>query len=103
MYFVATKMAFIAVSSTAVALSLGSCNNDKIDVYRIPKEEIDVAMQSGTGRLGPPTAAANPVQWAKPEGWNAQPLSEMRLGTFKVDGSNGGSADISVTAFPGDA
>jgi hypothetical protein len=103
MYFVATKMAFIAVSSTAVALSLGSCNNDKIDVYRIPKEEIDVAMQSGTGSLGPPPAAANPVQWTKPEGWNAQPLSEMRLGSFKVDGSNGGSADISVTAFPGDA
>jgi hypothetical protein len=27
----------------------------------------------------------------------------MRLGSFKVDGDNGSSADISVTAFPGEA
>jgi hypothetical protein len=86
----------------AVGLSLGSCNNDKIEVYRIPKEEIKVAMQNGTGSL-PPPPADNPVQWTKPDGWNAQPLSEMRLGSFTADGSNGGSADISVTAFPGEA
>jgi len=96
------KMAFVAVYA-AVGLSLSSCNNDRIEVYRIPKQEIDVAMQSGTGSLAPPPPADNPVQWTKPDGWNAQPLAEMRLGSFKVDGSNGGSADISVTAFPGEA
>ena len=101
MYFVAIRMAFVSVY-VAVGLGLGSCNNDKIEVYRIPKEEINVAMQSGTGSLAPPPAD-NPVQWTKPDGWNAQPLSEMRLGSFKMDGSNGASADISVTAFPGDA
>src|SRR5580704_1847326 len=84
------------------ALALVSCNNDKIEVYRIPKEGVTVAMQNGSGGLLP-APASNPAKWVKPEGWSEQPLSEMRLGSFKVDGSNAASADVSVTAFPGDA
>ena len=86
----------------AAALALVSCNNDKIEVYRIPKEGVTVAMQSGSAGLQPPPPT-NPANWVKPEGWNEQPLSEMRLGSFKVDGPNATSADVSVTAFPGDA
>ena len=86
----------------AAALALVSCNNDKIEVYRIPKEGVTVAMQNGSAGL-PPAPAGNPAKWVKPEGWSEQPLSEMRLGSFKVDGSNATSADVSVTAFPGDA
>ena len=86
----------------AAALALVSCNNDRIEVYRIPKEGVTVAMQSGSAGLQPPPPS-NPANWVKPEGWNEQPLSEMRLGSFKVDGPNATSADVSVTAFPGDA
>jgi hypothetical protein len=84
-----------------MALGLVSCNNDKIEVYKIPKQGINVAMQSGSGELAPPPG--NPARWTKPDGWSEQPLSEMRLGSFKVDGANGGSADVSVIAFPGEA
>jgi len=86
-----------------IGLILSSCNNDKVEVYHIPKESVDVSMQSETGNLAPPSSTDNPAQWTKPDGWNAQPLSEMRLGSFKVDGADGRSADISVTAFPGEA
>ena len=86
----------------AAALALVSCDNDKIEVYRVPKEGVTVAMQSGSTGLAP-VPADNPPKWVKPEGWTEQPLSEMRLGSFKVDGSDGSSADVSVTAFPGDA
>jgi hypothetical protein len=85
-----------------VALALVSCNNDKIEVYSIPKKGITVAMQNGSAGL-PPAPVGNPAKWVKPEGWSEQPLSEMRLGSFKVAGSNTTSADVSVTAFPGDA
>ena len=81
---------------------LASCKNDKIEVYRIPKEGISVAMQSGSAGLVPP-APSTPAQWTKPEGWSEQPLSEMRLGSFKAEGPNAASADISVIAFPGEA
>ena len=83
------------------ALWLASCHNDKVEVYKIPKEGITVAMQSGSGGLVPPPG--NPAQWTKPDGWSEQSLSEMRLGSFKVDGPNGSSADVSVIAFPGEA
>ena len=87
----------------AAVLALCSCNNDKVVVYTIPKEGVNVAMLGGTGTLGPQPNSPGPVQWTKPESWNSQPLSEMRIGSFKVDGPNAGSADVSITAFPGDA
>src|SRR6202166_5324408 len=85
----------------AMALALVSCHNDKIEVYKIPKEGIKVAMQSGSAGSGPPMDS--PARWTKPDGWSEQPLSEMRLGSFKVDGSNATSADVSVIAFHGEA
>ena len=81
---------------------LVSCDNDKVEVYKIPKEGINVAMQSGpAGLVRPPPGS--PAQWAKPENWREQPLSEMRLGSFKVEGPNADAADVSVIAFPGEA
>jgi len=102
MSFVAIKMGRRILLAYAAAFALVSCNNDKIEVYLIPKEGVTVAMQSGSAGLQPPPPS-NPAKWVKPEGWNEQPLSEMRLGSFKVDGPNATSADVSVTAFPGDA
>jgi hypothetical protein len=83
-----------------VPLFLVSCNNDKIEVYRIPKESQNVAMERGS--LVPP-APRHSAKWVKPDGWSEQPVAEMRLGSFKVDGPNSTSADVSVVAFPGDA
>jgi hypothetical protein len=90
-----------SLSTCFIAVALVSCNNDKIEVYKIPKEGVDMAMQSGSASLAPPPG--NPAQWTKPDGWVEQPLSEMRLGSFKVDGANNVSADVSVIAFPGEA
>jgi hypothetical protein len=86
--------------SPVFCLVLVSCDNQQIEVYRIPKEK--VALENGSPGLVPPAPEAKPV-WTKPDGWETEPLSEMRLGSFKVNGPNGRSADISVTAFPGDA
>jgi hypothetical protein len=91
-----------SISLVLCALALAACNNEKISVYRIPKENNQVSLQSGSGSLGPP-APANPANWTKPDGWTEKALSEMRLGSFDVKGSDGESADVSVTAFPGDA
>ena len=83
-------------------LLLCSCDQSKIEVYRIPKQNVQVAMESGSSAIVPPPPSA-PVKWTKPEGWEEQPLSEMRQGSFKASGPNGKTADISVVSFPGDA
>ena len=90
-------------AGVAAVLALWSCNNDKVAVYRIPKEGVNVAMLGGASTLEPPPSSGGPVQWTKPESWNSQPLSEMRIGSFKVEGPNAVSADVSITAFPGEA
>ena len=84
------------------ALPLTACNNENISVYRIPKENNQVSLQTGSGNLAPPPPT-NPTSWTKPDSWTEKTLSEMRLGSFQVAGTNDETADVSVTAFPGDA
>ena len=91
-----------SISLVFLALFFAACNNEKISVYRIPKENNQVSLQTGSGNLAPPPPT-NPASWSKPPGWTEKALSEMRLGSFEVAGTNGESADVSVTAFPGDA
>jgi hypothetical protein len=90
-----------SISLVFLSLFFAACNNEKISVYRIPKENNQVSLQT-SGNLAPPPPS-NPASWSKPSGWTEKALSEMRLGSFEVVGTNGESADISVTAFPGDA
>jgi hypothetical protein len=85
-----------------IALALSSCNKENVSVYRIPKENNQVSLQTGSGNLAPPPPS-NPASWTKPDSWTEKTLSEMRLGSFEVAGPNDETADVSVTAFPGDA
>jgi hypothetical protein len=41
------------------------------------------------------------LTWTAPTGWTAMPQRPMRKATFAVKG-DGGEADLSITAFPGD-
>jgi hypothetical protein len=86
------------VVTAAILLLFVSCNNEKIEVYRIPKAS--VSMEAGALVPAPP---ANRPKWSKPATWEEQPLAEMRLGSFKVAGENGSSADVSIIEFPGEA
>src|ERR1700751_1174452 len=84
------------------ALAFAACNNEKGSIYLIPKENNQVSLQTGSGDLAP-APPSNPASWSKPDGWTEKALSEMRLGSFQVPGPNDETADVSVTAFPGDA
>ena len=82
------------------ALFFSSCDQAKISVYRIPKES--VAMEVSSSSLAPAPPSSLP-KWVVPSDWKEQPLSEMRLASFKTQETSGQSADISVSSFPGDA
>jgi hypothetical protein len=49
-----------------------------------------------------PVAPQAALTWTAPADWQAKPLGAMRIGSFAVS-SDTGSADISVSAFPGEA
>jgi hypothetical protein len=84
----------------SAVLFCSSCNQSKITIYRIPKESVGIETSSGSLVPAPP---AMMPKWTVPSAWKEQPLTEMRLASFKAEGSGGQSADISVSSFPGDA
>ncbi len=85
----------------AALLLVAGCNNDdsKITVYRIPKEAPPAApaMPQQAGMNG---EAAPAVHWTAPEGWEEQPATGFRKGSFLARGADGKQADISVISFP---
>jgi hypothetical protein len=107
-------------------LAIAACRDRDIAAYRAPKDPPPAAAPStgvtGTNDLPrghppvagnetgtPPSMADTPVPtaegpgltWTAPADWAAKPLSAMRKGSFTVKG-DGGEADLSITAFPGD-
>ena len=115
-------MSFRLLPLTAVALLLlSACRDPKVASYRVPKE---------TDPVKPPAAAASPrdtsprpapvapgatmantavptadgpgLAWTAPAHWAAKPASAMRKGSYTITGEAGATADLSITAFPGD-
>src|SRR5258708_22540204 len=89
-------------SLVLLALALTACNNENISIYRIPKENNQVSMQTGSGNLAPPPPT-NPARWTQLDSWTENALSEMRLGSVEVAGTNGESAHEAITALPAEA
>lgn len=88
------------LSLVAIALfACTSCNRDdsKITVYRIPKETQPSAAASGAMNGA---AAAPAVHWTAPTGWEEQPATGFRKGSFLVRSADGKQADVSVISFP---
>ncbi|MEO8440312.1 MAG: hypothetical protein ABI540_08835 [Spartobacteria bacterium] len=99
-FFRFSHASFRAACLGAVLLVCAGCSrsDDRITVYRIPKETpvpATLPQQSETG-----SAAAAAVHWTAPEGWQEQPPSGFRKGSYLVPGTDGMTADVSVISFP---
>jgi hypothetical protein len=98
-------------SALVLAMTLVACgrsDDSQIIVYRIPKEAPAAApmAQAGmaTNGAGAPQAPANSaapaVHWTAPRGWEEQPATGFRKGSFLVRDADGKQADVSVISFP---
>ncbi len=76
--------------------SCGPSDDSKITVYRIPKETAPAA----TPPLNTAAGAGPALEWSAPAGWETQPASGFRKGSFLVKGADGKTADISIISFP---
>ena len=76
----------------------GRSDDDKITVYRIPKDAQANATPQQVSMNG--GSASPEVHWTAPSGWEEQPASGFRKGSFVVRGSDGKTADVSVISFP---
>lgn len=93
---------FVRLTLLATALlfcvGCGKSDEDKITVYRIPKETQPAATPQQVAMNA--SVAAASVHWAAPSGWEEQPATGFRKGSFLVHGPDGRTADVSVISFP---
>lgn len=121
------KSGWIAVPlvlGTMLLLSAG-CGRQKVQVYQVSSDQDQTASapatnsdnlpaghpnvsmsdnssaQMSTGVVASDVQNAQPVTWTTPPGWTSVPPSEMRVASFKVAGSGGETADVSVVPLPG--
>src|SRR5208283_3168699 len=88
----------VAVLAAGACCGLAACRDRGITSYRIPKEP-DAEQAPAPDAAVPSGAPA--VRWTVPGGWQPQPATAMRQGSFLVAGADGASADVSVVSFPG--
>jgi hypothetical protein len=105
--------------SAVALLLLSSCRDPKIASYRIPKEKdpiMPAVTAPASAPLTPPATSAGATMattavttadgpglvWTAPAHWTAKPASAMRKGSYAITGEAGATADLSITAFPGD-
>jgi hypothetical protein len=98
-----------------LVLVLSGCRDSDVKSYRIPKENV-AAMPSSPPPAAPTTSdmqadmASTPVttasgdglRWTAPAAWEARAGSAMRKGTYIISGPGGATAELAITAFPGD-
>ncbi|HVU23862.1 MAG TPA: hypothetical protein VHE13_07025 [Opitutus sp.] len=106
-----------AALTPLLLLLAAACRDSSAVSYRIPKEKDapppETAAADPHAGLGLPAPAdmANTavnqaggpgLQWTAPAHWQSQPAAAMRKATYAISGDNGDTADLSITAFPGD-
>jgi hypothetical protein len=101
-----------------LALSLAGCRPAKVETYRIPKEKDPELPGMASADQTPaaaaptdgntmastavPTSEGPALTWTAPSDWKLQPAKAMRKATYLTPGPKGTSAELSITAFPGD-
>ena len=111
-------------------LAASGCKDREVVTYRAPKDPSPVApaapaaarmsgeLPEGHPPIGQSTnpgpagatpaggafavAEGNALTWTAPAHWQAKQLSSFRRGSYSVPGEGGASADLAITAFPGD-
>ena len=105
------------------ALILAGCHEPNVASYYVPKEPAadlppapaahanltaatTAAPAAGSGEglahFSAPVASGPGLAWTAPAHWQSKPAGGMRKGSYTVTGGTHATADLAITAFPGD-
>lgn len=78
-------------------LLMAGCRKEQISTFSAPKE----STSAPAAKVSAPSPGASPmIQWTTPAGWEEQPASGMRVGSFAVN-RDGKHADVSIIPLAG--
>ncbi len=113
-----SRLSPLPASLLLLSVLLAGCRDQSIKSYRVPREavpEAPLANSAPATATSPamgaapdmastpvPTATGGDLVWSAPAAWQARPASAMRKGTFIIPGDGGATAELAITAFPGD-
>jgi hypothetical protein len=80
------------------SLLMAGCRREQISTFSAPKES--TSAPAAKVSAPPPPGASPTVQWTTPAGWEEQPASGMRVGSFAVN-KEGKHADVSIIPLAG--
>src|ERR1051326_1691120 len=84
----------------ATTLLFLGCRREEISTYSAPKDSVPAPRPSPAAIPQQGGTQAAPVQWTVPAGWEQQPASGMRVGSFAVN-KDGQRADVSIIPLAG--
>ncbi len=86
-----------------LATNLNCLAADSIQVYTVPKEHPPLQAAQAQPAADAPDIPVNAprIRWTLPAGWEEKPAGGIRLGSFAINGDNGGRAEVAITSFPG--
>jgi hypothetical protein len=90
------RMPYLIAGSLLVLIA-GCSRDDQIQTYRVSKE----AGSSPSMPLAAPAPRRQEISWKVPKGWVEQAPSAMRVGSFRINGTNGQTADVSIIPLSG--
>jgi hypothetical protein len=93
-------------AASALILAAG-CRDSEVVTYTVPKEAVTPPAPSpapDASMAATPVSAATGADlvWTAPADWVAKSGSAMRKATYVITGEAGATAELAVTAFPGD-
>jgi len=83
-----------------VCLLAVGCGREEAQTYRVPKEQAPAVMPPDHHQHALAPAAAKPLKWQTPAGWEELPASQMRVGSFRITGADGLKAEASIIPLP---
>lgn len=107
----------LPLATISLCVLLTACRREEVRTYTTPKEQKPVtAPAADVSKVSPTAADADAVMrntavttasgpglaWTAPAHWRAGDERPMRRATFLVTAEDGATAELAVTAFPGD-
>lgn len=91
-----------------LALGASGCGRDEIKTYRVAKEPAAVPAPAldtsdrAMANTAVTTASGPGLRWTAPASWSVGPANPKRKATYLIPGEAGATAELAITAFPGD-